>query len=70
MNSSDNNLPRTSSIKAVYTIVEGEKLDRPIFRRIGTAFVNRDGSLNVLLDAVPVNGKLHIRDVEPKVERE
>jgi hypothetical protein len=30
--------------------------------RIGVAFVNKDMSLNVVLDAIPVNGRLHIRD--------
>ncbi|MGH7898781.1 MAG: hypothetical protein ACREQQ_12560, partial [Candidatus Binatia bacterium] len=29
--------------------------------RIGVAFDNKDGSLNVLLDALPLNGRLHIR---------
>lgn len=29
--------------------------------RIGVAFENRDGSLNVLLDALPLTGRLHIR---------
>ena len=53
-----------SKRKAVFTIIEDEKLERPLFRRIGTAFVNRDGSYNVFLDALPVNGKLHIRDVQ------
>ena len=48
-------------IKAVFVILgDGE---RSIWRRIGTAFVNRDGSLNVLLDALPVGGKIHIRDL-------
>ncbi|MBI5510374.1 MAG: hypothetical protein HY903_16585 [Deltaproteobacteria bacterium] len=57
-----------TKMKAVFTIVEGEKLEKPLFRRIGTGFVNRDASLNVFLDALPVSGKLHIRDVEPKRE--
>lgn len=43
----------------VYTIRNGEKLS--IWTRIGAAFVNRDGSINVYLDALPVDGKLHIR---------
>ena len=33
--------------------------------RIGMAFVNRDGSLNVKLDAVPLTGLLQIRDQAP-----
>jgi len=55
----------SKSIKGVFTIIEDEKLDKPIWRRIGTGFVNRDDSLNIILDALPVSGKLHIRDVEP-----
>jgi hypothetical protein len=30
--------------------------------RAGSAFVNKDGSLNVLLDVLPLDGKLHIRE--------
>lgn len=29
--------------------------------RFGSAFRNRDGSLNAILDAMPTNGTLHIR---------
>ena len=59
----------SSKMKAVFTIIEGDKLEKPLFRRIGTGFVNRDASLNVFLDALPVTGKLHIRDAEPKGAR-
>lgn len=53
--------PPTPTWKAVYTIIERSG-GRKHWLRIGTAFVNRDGSLNVVLDAVPITGKLHIRD--------
>lgn len=53
-------------VKAVYTIIEDEKLDKPLFRRIGTGFINRDQSVNVILDALPVSGRLHIRDSQPR----
>lgn len=53
-------------VKAVYVIVEDDKLEKPIWRRIGSCYVNRDDSLNVFLDAMPTNGKLHIRDVESR----
>ncbi len=53
-----------TKLKAVYTIVEGEKLDRPLFRRIGTGFVNRDASLSIVLDALPVSGRLHVRALD------
>jgi len=54
---------------AVYTIVERAKDKKGFWVRIGAAFRNHDGSLNVRLDAMPVNGTMHIR--EPKyAERE
>ena len=46
----------------VYTIVKRERDGRNFWVRIGTAFRNRDGSLSALLDAVPTNGTLHIRE--------
>ena len=46
----------------VYTIVEKENMEKSFWVKIGTAFENRDGSINVYLDAYPVNGKLHIRE--------
>ncbi len=49
------------SRKAVYTIVEREGA-KSRWIRIGIAFTNRDGSLNLILDAVPVNGRLHVRE--------
>ena len=55
----------TRAHKAVYTIVEG-KDDKSFWRQLGVAFLNRDGSINILLDALPVNGKLQIRDAGPE----
>lgn len=49
----------------VYTIVEREKDRKKLWVRIGSAFRNRDGSLNAMLDAVPTNGSLHIRELRP-----
>jgi hypothetical protein len=44
----------------VYTIIESN--DKSFWRPIGAAFVNQDDSLTVLLDALPVNARLHIRE--------
>jgi hypothetical protein len=56
--------------KAVYTIVEREGSEKSLWVRIGSAFVNQDQSLNVKLNAVPVNGTIHIRDAdEEEIER-
>jgi hypothetical protein len=30
--------------------------------KAGTAWVNRDGSINVYLDVLPIDGKLHVRE--------
>jgi len=37
-----------------------------VWLRIGTAFVNKDESLNVFLDATPLDGKLHCREMVPE----
>jgi hypothetical protein len=55
-----------TEMKDVFHIVErsgsGEEPDKSIWTKIGVAFVNKDQSLNVLLDAIPLDGKLHIRE--------
>lgn len=57
------------------TYAKGARLDvysiRPgrngaIWVRAGVAWVNRDGSLNVHLDVLPLDGKLHIRPPLPR----
>lgn len=45
----------------VYTVVDKEGTDKSFWVRIGACFTNRDGSFSVLLDALPTNGKLQIR---------
>jgi len=56
-------------VKDVYVIYDAKADGRERSRwiRIGVAFDNKDGSLNVLLDALPLSGRLHIRerDAEP-----
>lgn len=54
----------TKQIKAVYTIVERPG-DKSFWVRIGSAFLNRDGSWNLKLDALPLNGSLQMRDPFP-----
>lgn len=52
-------------MKVVYVITEG-KDGKKHWNRIGAAFENKDGSLNVKLDALPVSGELHIREYVPR----
>ena len=51
----------TGPMKEVYNIIE-EKDGKARWVRIGSAFVNRDGSINALLDTYPTAGKIQIRD--------
>ena len=44
-----------------YTIVETNGDADDYWQRVGSAWTNKDGSINVSLNALPLNGKLHIR---------
>ena len=47
---------------AVFTIIPAvEEGGKDFWQRIGTAFVNKDLSMNVVLNALPLDGKLHLR---------
>ena len=47
-------------VRQVFTVVE--RSGKSYWIRIGAAFGNYDGSETVLLDALPVNGRIQIRD--------
>jgi len=50
----------------VFSIREARKEGGKAFWiRVGSAWVNQDGSINVTLDALPVDGKLSIRAPRP-----
>ena len=53
---------------AVFSIREGR--GGSVWVRAGSAFVNRDGSLNVLLDVLPLDGRLHVRDANERPGQE
>ncbi len=59
-------MPPSVTWKVVYAVVE--RGPKKHWLRIGLAFVNRDGSLNVRLDAVPLTGQLHIREPSQRPE--
>ena len=56
-----------SKMKVVYSITE--RNGKSFWNRIGVAFVNKDGSINVKLEALPVNGELQIRDYVAKEDK-
>ncbi len=47
----------------VFAIQEnaGKTKDKSIWTKIGSAFENKDGSLNIYLNALPLDGKLQVR---------
>jgi hypothetical protein len=55
-----------SKMKIAYVITQ--RGTNKYWTRIGVAFVNKDGSMNVKLEAVPVNGEIHVRDYVPREE--
>jgi hypothetical protein len=59
---------QSKNIKTVYTVVERAP-GKSFWVRVGVGFTNRDGSLNLRLDAIPVNGQLQVRDWEPTERR-
>lgn len=57
-------------LKDVFAISDREVAGEPgknRWTRVGVGFVNRDNSINIVLDAFPTNGRLQIRD-RPKKE--
>lgn len=55
-----------STMLKVLCPVEGRN-GKTFWLRIGNAFVNRDGSTNVYLDAYPTSGKLQLRPFDEHV---
>jgi hypothetical protein len=51
--------------KEVFTIVEREGLLKALWVRIGSAWENRDGSIKVIFNALPMKGEVLIRDPKP-----
>ena len=49
--------------KVLCPLKRGEKT---FWMRIGSAFINSDGSTNIYLDAYPSNNKLQIRDLDER----
>lgn len=61
-------MPPSPTWKSVYAVIE--RGPKKHWLRVGMAFVNRDGSINVRLDAIPLSGQLHIRDEAPRTDSE
>lgn len=53
---------------SVFSVRKQEKTGAAIWVRAGYAWANADGSANVTLDVLPLDGKLHIREAGEKRE--
>ncbi len=55
---------------AVYAIPESKDGEKRYWPRIGIAFANRDGSINLILEALPLGtNRLQVREEKPPAER-
>lgn len=61
-------MSQQKTMKSVFTVVERDGQSH--WLKLGVGFVNKDGSLNLKLDALPLNKSLHVRDFETAEERE
>jgi hypothetical protein len=55
-------------MKAVFTIVErgsSNGMTKSYWTRVGVGFVNKDGSITLKLDCIPISGTLQVREWEP-----
>jgi hypothetical protein len=50
----------------VFSIREGKNGLGKVWTRAGNAVVNKDGSLNLWLDVLPLDGVLHVRQTAEK----
>ncbi len=57
------------NMKEVWTVCDRGQDRKPFWLRVGTAFENKDGSWSLMLDALPVNGKLIMRDQREREDR-
>lgn len=48
----------------VWSIRDGEGERKAYWKHVGRAYPNRDGSINVFLDALPLGAKLQIREAK------
>ncbi len=58
----DENKGNEKKYKNVYAITEKPGYKKAFWTKCGIAMVNQDQSINLYLDAVPLTGKLQIRE--------
>ena len=56
------------TMKVVWTVVDRGQ-GKSFWTRVGVGFVNRDGSLTLRLDAIPMSGTLQVREWQEPFDR-
>ena len=69
-NESSRNRSDTKPYKVVYGIVQREGMEKSFWTRIGAAFENRDGSLNIRLDFLPASADTTLQIREPRINED
>ncbi len=55
---------------AVFAVPDTKEGEKGYWTKVGVAFTNRDGSINLFLDAFPIGtNKLQVREQKPAAER-
>jgi len=59
------------AIKGVFQIIEkrGAML-KDVWRRVGTGYPNKDGSLTIVLDSIPLSGRMVVKDLYGEQDNE
>lgn len=52
--------------KHIWMVEDDEAEKKSFWTKVGVAFENRDGSYSIKLSAIPVSGRLQMRDPSPK----
>jgi len=53
----------------VFTIIEKEGDQKNYWLRIGAAWTNQDGSLNITLNALPIGTQIQVREVREEDDK-
>lgn len=59
---------QTSRRYAVFSIRKNPRNSAVLWIRAGQAWVNKDGSMNLYLDVLPLDGRLHVREAGERRE--
>ena len=57
---------KPSTRYTVFAIKANRKTAETVWVRAGVAWVNKDDSMNVYLDVLPLEGQLHVRETGPE----